>query len=71
VQDGEGKAPAGQVVATAEIVHQAYSDRADKTAGVARHRIAAGLYGRDARNAITGITLFTGFASTIGWPTSA
>ena len=31
----------------------------------------AGLYGRDARNAITGITLFAGFASTIGWPTSA
>jgi MFS family permease len=32
---------------------------------------AAGLYGRDARNAITGITLFAGFASTIGWPASA
>ena len=32
---------------------------------------AAGLYGREARNAITGITLFAGFASTIGWPTSA
>ena len=32
---------------------------------------AAGLYGRDARNAITGITLFGGFASTIGWPASA
>ena len=31
----------------------------------------AGLYGRDARNSITGITLFAGFASTIGWPTSA
>ncbi len=31
----------------------------------------AGLYGRDARNAITGITLFAGFASTIGWPLSA
>jgi MFS family permease len=31
----------------------------------------AGLYGRDARNAITGITLFAGFASTVGWPTSA
>jgi MFS family permease len=31
----------------------------------------AGLYGRDARNAITGITLFAGFASTLGWPTSA
>jgi len=26
------------------------------------------LYGRDSRNAITGITLFAGFASTIGWP---
>jgi MFS family permease len=32
---------------------------------------AAGLYGRKARNAITGITLFAGFASTVGWPTSA
>jgi MFS family permease len=32
---------------------------------------AAGLYGRDARNAITGITLFAGFASTVGWPSSA
>ena len=31
----------------------------------------AGLYGRDARNAITGIALFAGFASAIGWPTSA
>jgi MFS family permease len=31
----------------------------------------AGLYGRDARNAITGITLYAGFASTVGWPTSA
>ena len=31
----------------------------------------AGLYGRDARNAITGITLWAGFASTVGWPTSA
>jgi MFS family permease len=31
----------------------------------------AGLYGRDARNSITGITLFAGFASTVGWPTSA
>ena len=31
----------------------------------------AGLYGREARNAITGITLFAGFASTIGWPLSA
>jgi MFS family permease len=30
-----------------------------------------GLYGSDARNAITGITLFAGFASTIGWPASA
>jgi MFS family permease len=30
----------------------------------------ASLYGRDARNAITGITLFAGFASTVGWPTS-
>jgi hypothetical protein len=33
--------------------------------------IVAGLYGRDARNAITGITLFAGFASTVGWPASA
>jgi MFS family permease len=32
---------------------------------------AAGLYGREARSAITGITLFAGFASTVGWPTSA
>jgi len=32
---------------------------------------AAGLYGSEARNAITGITLFAGFASTVGWPTSA
>ncbi len=31
----------------------------------------AGLYGRDARGAITGITLIAGFASTIGWPLSA
>jgi MFS family permease len=31
----------------------------------------ARLYGREARNAITGITLFAGFASTIGWPLSA
>jgi hypothetical protein len=31
----------------------------------------AGLYGRDARGPITGITLFAGFASTIGWPLSA
>ncbi|MGH7094473.1 MAG: MFS transporter [Stellaceae bacterium] len=29
------------------------------------------LYGRDARSAITGITLIAGFASTIGWPASA
>jgi MFS family permease len=32
---------------------------------------AAGLYGGAARNAITGITLFAGFASTVGWPASA
>jgi MFS family permease len=32
---------------------------------------AAGLYGQGARNAITGITLFAGFASTVGWPASA
>lgn len=32
---------------------------------------AARLYGLDARSAITGITLFAGFASTIGWPLSA
>lgn len=32
---------------------------------------ATGLYGREARSAITGITLFAGFASTIGWPLSA
>jgi len=32
---------------------------------------ATGLYGADARNAITGITLFAGFASTVGWPASA
>ena len=31
----------------------------------------AGLYGRDARGAITGITLIAGFASTVGWPLSA
>jgi MFS family permease len=30
-----------------------------------------GLYGREARSAITGITLFAGFASTVGWPASA
>src|SRR3546814_1134500 len=29
------------------------------------------LYGNQARNAITGITLFAGFASTVGWPLSA
>ena len=29
------------------------------------------LYGRDARGAFTGITLFAGFASTVGWPLSA
>lgn len=29
------------------------------------------LYGRQARNAITGITLFGGFASTVGWPLSS
>jgi len=31
----------------------------------------AGLYGRDARSAITGITLIAGFASTVGWPLTA
>ncbi|HBC06157.1 MAG TPA: MFS transporter [Rhodospirillaceae bacterium] len=31
----------------------------------------AGLYGRDARGAITGITLMAGFASTICWPVTA
>jgi hypothetical protein len=31
----------------------------------------ARLYGRDARSAITGITLFAGFASTVSWPVSA
>ena len=31
----------------------------------------AGLYGQQARNAITGITLVAGFASTVGWPLSA
>lgn len=30
----------------------------------------AGLYGKDARSAITGITLIAGFASTLGWPLS-
>lgn len=29
------------------------------------------LYGQDARRSITGITLFAGFASTIGWPLSS
>jgi len=29
-----------------------------------------GLYGQEARNAITGITLIAGFASTVAWPTS-
>src|SRR5205823_10376142 len=29
------------------------------------------LYGREARAAITGITLIAGFASTVGWPASA
>jgi MFS family permease len=29
------------------------------------------LWGHQARNAITGITLFAGFASTVGWPLSA
>src|SRR3984957_14438681 len=32
---------------------------------------ATRLYGQEARNAITGITLFAGFASTVGWPASA
>lgn len=31
----------------------------------------AGIYGRDARRAITGITLIAGFASTVCWPLSA
>ncbi len=31
----------------------------------------AGLYGRDARASITGITLIAGFASTIGWPVTS
>ena len=31
----------------------------------------AGLYRREARGAITGITLMAGFASTIGWPVTA
>jgi predicted MFS family arabinose efflux permease len=29
------------------------------------------IYGTDARSAITGITLFAGFASTVGWPLTA
>jgi MFS family permease len=29
------------------------------------------IYGREARSAITGITLIAGFASTVGWPVSA
>ena len=29
------------------------------------------LHGQDARNPITGITLFAGFASTVGWPLTA
>jgi MFS family permease len=32
---------------------------------------AVRLHGRDARGAITGITLLAGFASTVGWPLSA
>ena len=31
----------------------------------------AGLYGKDARASITGITLIAGFASTVGWPATA
>ena len=31
----------------------------------------AGLYGKDARSSIVGITLFAGFASTVGWPLTA
>ncbi len=31
----------------------------------------AGLYGREARGPITGVTLLAGFASTVGWPLSA
>ena len=31
----------------------------------------AGLHGKEARNSITGITLIAGFASTVGWPTTA
>lgn len=33
--------------------------------------VLAWLYGRSARGPITGITLFAGFASTVGWPLSA
>lgn len=33
--------------------------------------LLAGLYGREARGAITGITLIAGFASTVGWPLTA
>lgn len=33
--------------------------------------VLAWLYGRSARGAITGITLFAGLASTVGWPISA
>ena len=33
--------------------------------------VLAWLYGRSARGVITGITLFAGFASTVGWPISA
>ncbi len=29
------------------------------------------LYGKDSRGAITGVTLFAGFASTVGWPLTA
>lgn len=32
--------------------------------------LLAGIYGRDARGAMTGITLIAGFASTVGWPLS-
>jgi len=31
----------------------------------------AGLYGKEARASITGITLIAGFASTVGWPATA
>ena len=33
--------------------------------------VLASLYGREARGAITGITLIAGFASTVGWPATA